>query len=440
MAGPPPSLEPSVEESILFPESQQTSLVLPQSPESPQRYGNGSSPAMSSRVDALQTLTSGQKRDIRGGAIQAHICVVASQMDVAEVLAAFKEADGFRGVASWSYAYRIAAPATPDGIWEAIEDDLDQGVGEKILGVLRRAGLNGLLLVVSRWQNYGASSALDEMGTSLYSLISERCKDLIANLKKAVGMADGVPLVKSIVAEPNPEPSASQNFSFGYLPKLTEPRVPKKYSPNHFMADSHLNRPQSLPNLFEGGDVRLWMENDKCLRQLTESELWALRSMRLPDVRIESILQAVSSLRGQRSSQQPGSAAARWGQCREVLRSATFRTELLLFDAKTVNAANARLALQLVDGLVSDDVRRVNAGAAALLEWVHGVANWCLNGPPVVSESATGLQALRSRQAELPGVSSPPGHCQVSQKTRPRLGSNKNVSPLLRDDVRMVVS
>merc|ERR1719409_1177419 len=104
--------------------------------------------------------------------------------------------------------------------------------------------------------------------------------------------------------------------------------------------------------------------------------------MRLPDYRIERILQAVAAVRGQRSHRQSSNAAARWGQCREVLRSTTFRTELLLFDARTTTAEAARLALQLVDGLESDDIRRINVGGAALLEWVRGVAKWRLEGPP----------------------------------------------------------
>jgi hypothetical protein len=73
--------------------------------------------------------------------------------------------------------------------------------------------------------------------------------------------------------------------------------------------------------------------------------------MRQPDYRIERVLQAVSMLRGQRPQRLAGNAMARWGQCREVLRSPTFCTELLLFDASTVSPETAGQALQLVDGL-----------------------------------------------------------------------------------------
>jgi hypothetical protein len=393
----------------------------------------------SSRTNALQTLTSGQKREIRGGALQAHICVVTSETDVAEVVQAFQEADGFRAVTSWSYAWRIISPSAPSGIWEGVEDGLDEGCGEKILGVLRRCGLNGLLLVVSRWQEYGASSALETNGTQLYSQVVERCKDLIANLKQAVGMSDDQRRAEErrlIELQKLPPGPKKVTLDFGFLPPLPEPRVPTKFGPNHFMSESHLNRPQSLPNLFTGGDVRLWMENDRCLQQLSESELWALRALRQPDYRIERILQAVAALRGQRSQRQATSAAARWGQCREVLRSATFRTEMLLFDASTVTNETARMALQTVDGLEAEEVRRVNNGAAALLEWVCGVSRWRLNGPPA---PGTGLQALPVREAEL-GISGTPGMSTVQMTSGPlkrRLGPIR-VTPLRRNPVHLI--
>jgi hypothetical protein len=373
--------------------------------------------------------------------LQAHICVVASEADVAEVIRAFQDADGFRSVASWSYACRISGLDTPEGVFEAIEDGLDEGVGEKILGVLRRTALNGLLLVISRWQDYGASSALEMHGTQLYSQVVERCKDLIANLKAAVGMAEGgdAGVAHQPGKRPKPPPGP-QNFDFGYLPPLPEPRISTKFGPNHFMSETSLNRPQSLPNLFQGGDVRLWMENDKCLRQLSEGELWALRAMRQPDCRIERVLQAVALLTGKRPQRQASSAVARWGQCREVLRSAAFRTELLLFDANTINAEAALQACQLVDGLAAEDIRRVNVGAAALLEWVRGVARWRIEGPPA-EDTSTGLQAVQARQADLSGLGAVsavqfPG----PSKRRSALALNKQVSPLRRHPIQLIAA
>jgi hypothetical protein len=177
--------------------------------------------------NALQTLTSGRKKEVRKGAIQAHICVVTCEKDVAEVMSAFTQADGFRAVTNWAFAYRIATAdaCSADSVLEAIEDGLDEGCGEKILGVLRRSGLNGLLLVVSRWQDYGTCSGLDLLGTELYSLVVERCKDLIQNLKQAVGMTDEERKRQQDRVEAPKPPPGPKNFDFGFLPPIPEPRV-----------------------------------------------------------------------------------------------------------------------------------------------------------------------------------------------------------------------
>lgn len=374
--------------------------------EAPAAVQDAVAPEAVSSCQAMQTLTSGRKRELHDGALQAHICVVASQGDIVELMAAFRQADGFRTVTSWSYAYRIVVGDGSEGIAEGIEDGLDEGCGERILGVLRRFGLHGLLLVISRWQDYGATDGLELFGTQLYSMVVERCKDLITNLKQAVGMTDAEQKMQQRMTEkPPPGP---KEFDFGFLPPLPEPKVATKFGPNHFMSETTLNRPVSLPHLFGAGNVQLWMENDRCLRQLTDSELWSLRSMRQPDSRIERLLQAVAVLRGQRSQrwgvEKAGSAAARWGLCREVLRSATFKTELVLFDASQVSPEAARTALSLLDGLEVEEVRRVNLGAAALYEWVHGIARWRLLGGGSSGASPSrdmSVEALQPREAEF---------------------------------------
>lgn len=324
----------------------------------------------------LQTLTSGQRRDVRGGAVQAHACVVACDQDAWEVLEALRQADAFRLVVSWSYAYGAAGQ-------EVIEDGLDEGCGEKLQAVLRRYSLQGLLLVVSRWQDDGATPGLELFGTTLYSIVVERGKDLILNLKQAMGLNDaeakvGAQANQAAEAVHPPEP---KNFDFGPLPALPEPRVQTRYGPRHFLAETSLNRPASLPNLFTGGDVRLWMANDQCLRGLSDTDLVALRSLRQPDWRIEEVLQAVAVLRGQ-TIRATGTPAARWGQCKEILKSPTFRTELLLFDARQVPPEAADQALTLLDGLDVEDIRRASPGAAALFEWATGVAQWRMQGGP----------------------------------------------------------
>lgn len=360
----------------------------------------------------LQTLTSGRKRDLQGGALQAHICVVAREQDVESVMRAFHQADGFAGVANWSYAYRIAESNSAEGsieeqsqalqhrLLEGCEDGVDEGCGDKLLGVLQRFELHGLLLVVSRWQDHGVTPGVELFGTILYSIVVERCKDLINNLKSAVGLAgaDGREhRAEASSVKVNKHFGPGGSFEFGYLPPLSEPRAPMKFGPNHFMSEGCLQRPASLPSqLFGGGDPRLWMENDKHLRHLTEEDLRALKSMRQPDIKTERVLQALCVVRGQRVAA-GGSAAVRWGFYREAIRSPTIRTELLLFDASQVPLDAVLRARHILEGLESDDLRRVNAGAAALFDWVRGAIRWRLEGPPDEDSPEPQLQPLPVR-------------------------------------------
>jgi hypothetical protein len=341
-----------------------------------------SAAARGSSNGSLETLTSGQRRMLRGGSVQAHICVVASTADVEEVMSAFHQAQGFGECVSWSYAYRLLVQGSVGAptFQEGIEDGLDDGCGEKILSILQRSALHGLLLITSRWQDYGADAGLEIFGTMLYSIVSERCKDLLANLKQAMGLSDGA-LESRPPRAPVQPPRVRKNFDFGFLPPLPEPRAQMRYGSNHFLSEMPQNKPSSLPNLFSGGDPRMWMESDRCLKELADSEIWELRRMRQPDERIERVLQAVAVLRGQKIARS-GAPAARWGQCMQVLRSPTIRTELMLFDAGSVSRDGVHCAAQLLRGLDVEDLRRATPAAAALFEWVSSVIRWRLEGPP----------------------------------------------------------
>uniref|UniRef100_A0A7S0FMS2 Impact N-terminal domain-containing protein n=1 Tax=Pyrodinium bahamense TaxID=73915 RepID=A0A7S0FMS2_9DINO len=362
-------------------------------------------------LDPLQTLTSGRKREVRGGAFQAHICCVRGTEDVKAVMEAFVQADAFKAVTSWCYAYRMAslAPTLERPLDEGSADGLDEGCGERILGILRRFSLQGLLLIISRWQDYGGTAGLDLFGTELYAIVTERCKDLILNLKQAAGM--NASQAEAVVKQIEKAPPAPKNFDFSFLPPIQEPRVPTKFGPNHFLSDSALNRPASLPNLFTGGDVRLWMKNDQILRNLPESEIWAMRFLRQPDFRVERVLNAVATVRGHKVPSASSTGAARWGHYREVLKSPTLRTELLLFDASTASLEACQEALDILSGLKVTDIRRASMGAAALYEWVQEVARWRLQGPPppetAEKEAWIPLEPLQPRQAELSKTKSP---------------------------------
>lgn len=234
---------------------------------------------------ALQSLTSGLRREVRGGSLQAHVCTITSVADVAQVTEACQAGTwpSFEQAASCSYAYRLLeepAPGEASGLREGLEDGLDEGCGEKILGVLRRSSVQGLLLLVTRWQDHGRTLGLELYGLELYGLVVERCKDLLTNLKLAVSSEVPRPLRSR-------QERRSQTFDFSFLPSLPEPRVATKYGPNHFLYDTPMNKPRSLRSLLSGGDVQMWMANDEALRHLEERELCALRSLRQPDARIE---------------------------------------------------------------------------------------------------------------------------------------------------------
>eukprot|EP00933_Yihiella_yeosuensis_P066648 TRINITY_DN7100_c2_g2_i1.p1 TRINITY_DN7100_c2_g2~~TRINITY_DN7100_c2_g2_i1.p1 ORF type:complete len:488 (-),score=76.10 TRINITY_DN7100_c2_g2_i1:89-1492(-) len=392
--------------------------------------------------DPLQTLTSGAKKEVKGGAVQAHICVISKQDDVAKVMEAFKSAASFSGVISWCYGYRllvqrdrkirlsdvkeeveegdqpqqvpqeVVLEESPVTMLEGAEDGLDEGCGEKILSILKRSSLQGLLLVISRWQDYGATPGLELFGTGIYAVVMERSKDLITNLKRAMGM-DEEALALPAVPQEDLLPK-HKHFDFSFLPKLPAPRVPTKYGPNHFLSETPLNRPVSLPSLWSGGDVRLWMANDQCLRHLPDAELVALRSLRQPDERVERVLHAVALLRGQVPTNLGGAPAARWGHLLQVLRSATLRTELMLFDANTVSVETAQQVLNMLEGFEGSEIRRANPGAGVLFEWAQGVARWRVSGPPGQQEvdggavQAPEMQTLRLKDADMSYLSPTP--------------------------------
>lgn len=329
-----------------------------------------------SDADALRTLTSGQKRAIRGGCLQAHVCAVQSMDEVGLVMQRLRKAEQFLGVANWSYAYTLGgASSSSSGVrddnLEGFGDGVDEGSGEKVLGVLHRFSLAGLLLVVSRWNDAGASSGLESLGTVLYSSIVERCKDLIVGLQNAMyppGRQEA----------PGPPPTLTkpelQTFDFASLPAPIEPNpnLGAKYCPNHFKA-GFMDRSQSMPQLL-GGGAQQWVAHDKYLQSLPPEELQALRSLRKPHPDILRVLEAVALLKGAwNPGDNSGNFAAQWGRCREMLGSPTFRTELLLLDSPRIPPKSIQNARQVLIGLDTENARRLGNGVVALLDWAQYV-------------------------------------------------------------------
>lgn len=329
------------------------------------------SPPKSQADQVLRTLTSGRKRAVRGGCIQAHVCAIRNSNEVPIMMQRLKRADQFQGVASWSYAYRLggassSASGAPAENQEGFDDGEDEGAGEKVFGVLERFSLVGLVLVVSRWNDVGADCGLETLGTALYSAIVERCKDLIIGLQNAM-LPEGDILSRQPKTQAQPE---VQTFDFAALPTPMEPNpnLGVKYGPNHFLA-GRMDRTQSLPQLL-GGDAKQWVAHDGYLQNLLPEELQALRSLRKPHPDILRVLEAVALLKGAWTvGENSGNAAAQWGRCREMIQSSTFRTELLLLDSPRIPEKNIQYARQLLRGLNTENTQRLGSGVVALFEW-----------------------------------------------------------------------
>lgn len=228
-----------------------------------------------------------------------------------------------------------------------------------------------MLLVVSRWNDAGASCGLDSLGTVLYSAIVERCKDLISELQSTMHPAGNQGSSAPSRAVPKPE---LQTFNFASLPPPMEPNpnLGSKYCPNHFKAGS-MDRSQSVPQLL-GGDPQQWVAHDSYLQNLIPEELQALRSLRQPHPDVLRVLEAVALLKGAWApGEHVGNAAAQWGRCREMLQSPTFMTELLLLDSSRIPARSIQSARQVLSGLDTENTRRLGNGVVALLDWAHYV-------------------------------------------------------------------
>jgi len=240
-----------------------------------------------------------------------------------------------------------------------------------------------------------------------------------------LGSRRAIETVKTALPTPapaSPSPCITKTFNFERLPAPSEPRATGKYGPNHFLSDTlSLRKSASAPHIFSGGDVKMWMANDKALSSLSDADLCTLRSLRQPDWRIEEVLQAVAALRGQPPVRATGNPAARWGQCKEALRSPTLRTELLLFDASQVPLETAHHVLVLLDGLDAEDIRRASPGAAALYEWALGAARWRLQGQAAPDQhSPPSWPAIGKAKGHALTLSTAAGAADVTVK-RPQL-------------------
>lgn len=130
----------------------------------------------------MSTLTSGKRRTYANkSTFQAHVCCVMDSLQVPRVLEMLQASPHFQSARHWPHAYRIISPFDKQ-THEGSDDDSDPGAGEKMLGLLKRMGLENLLLIVSRWD----SGPSDRLGVELFKCVNEQCKDLLKELQQAV--------------------------------------------------------------------------------------------------------------------------------------------------------------------------------------------------------------------------------------------------------------
>ncbi|CAE6919315.1 impact [Symbiodinium natans] len=130
----------------------------------------------------MSTMTSGKRRTYPNrSTFQAHVCCVMDPLQVPRVLESLQKRSNFKSVRSWPYAYRIVSPFDGEVHMES-EDDNDPGAGGKMLGLLKRMGLENLLLIVSHWD----SGSCNRLGAELFKCVTEQCKDLLKELQEAV--------------------------------------------------------------------------------------------------------------------------------------------------------------------------------------------------------------------------------------------------------------
>eukprot|EP00439_Symbiodinium_sp_Y106_P065493 s3511_g10.t1 len=130
----------------------------------------------------MSTMTSGKRRTYPNrSTFQAHVCCVMDPLQVPHVLESLQKSPQFKSVRSWPYAYRIVSPFDGEVHMES-EDDHDPGAGGKMLGLLKRMGLENLLLIISHW----GSGSSNRLGAELFKCVTEQCKDLLKELQEAV--------------------------------------------------------------------------------------------------------------------------------------------------------------------------------------------------------------------------------------------------------------
>eukprot|EP00742_Colponemidia_sp_Colp-10_P005819 GILJ01006223.1.p1 GENE.GILJ01006223.1~~GILJ01006223.1.p1 ORF type:complete len:532 (+),score=101.13 GILJ01006223.1:34-1596(+) len=369
----------------------------------------------------LSTIVHGKPLIDRKATYQAHAAAVSDISHVRIVMTELMKDIRFASSRSKVFAFRILPKdyeqqvtngVHPDNIKveEAFEEDKEIGAGEKLLYLLQRLGVDNILLVVTKSEVLGGFCP---SGPSSYKNILERAKVLINELhdlaeshrredearqkkleedrQKAIQLMQLVPYdpdmnrfnkqskerataavpTKHMNADAMVPPSARKVGSRKPLrpAHFKTQMVSAQSGPNSTMVEAQLALCNSEPIQVQDDTalLRTVGRTETALENLTKADIAELKSMIRPHPFVEKIMESVCTLRGCPDKS--------WKTAKELLSSATFRFELIIFDIGTLSDTvvdSVKTSLKQSQ-LTLEEVRRISQCAATLLQWVIAI-------------------------------------------------------------------
>eukprot|EP00743_Colponemidia_sp_Colp-15_P004485 GILK01004836.1.p1 GENE.GILK01004836.1~~GILK01004836.1.p1 ORF type:complete len:535 (-),score=124.75 GILK01004836.1:351-1904(-) len=371
----------------------------------------------------LSTIVHGKPLIDRKATYQAHAAAVSDISHVRIVMTELMKDSRFASSRSKVFAFRIlpkdyeqqvASGVYPDNIKveEAFEEDKEIGAGEKLLYLLQRLGVDNILLVVTKSEVLGAFCP---SGPASYKNILERAKVLIHELhdlaeshrledearqkKLEEDREKAMQLMQLVPYDPDMNrfnkqskekataavPTKHMNADAMVPPSARKVGTRKPLRPAHFK--TQLVSTQSGPSstmveaqlaLCNSDSIQGVVHDDTALlrtvgrtetalENLTKADIAELKSMIRPHPFVEKIMECVCTLRGCTDKS--------WKSAKELLSSATFRFELIIFDIGTLSdtVVDSVKTILKQSQLTLEEVRRISQCAATLLQWVIAI-------------------------------------------------------------------
>ena len=105
--------------------------------------------------------------------LQAHVCPVSSLEEVKAVVACLLQNKKIRAATHNMMAYRFPVEGKPGCYHQDFDDDGEAAAGGRLLHMLQIAGVEGVVVVVSRW--FGGVL----LGPARFGLINNTARDLL---------------------------------------------------------------------------------------------------------------------------------------------------------------------------------------------------------------------------------------------------------------------